>query len=218
MNLFTPILQSRPFWVAFFHSSINTYECPSLREPEGKVLRSYENFTLSFEFPERYSLCWNFDGGENPLLLFYFKEPEYVLKQERLGWKDCHSMSDVFRWEEFQSIITYLAATDHDRPSWMLILLFSPYVAVTPDCADAFFTMLCQNLQASGMFTEEEVRFITNNARSGWIRPNLRWVEDAKLGWLGEDEYVWSMRQRLMENKFDFALLKDFFCTLEKER
>ena len=216
MNIFSPVLLSREFWVAYLQSCVDATGCDSLDEPVWNVLRTAEEFTITFRFPQEYSLCLNFDGCENAVSLIHIELPICDLARERLGWLDCHSMSCVFRWDEFLKVITYLSANDPDRPAWIPFLLFQPFVGLTPNNVGEFQVMLRNNLESSEMFTEEEVQFIVEDAHR-CVRPALRWIEDDQLGWLAEGEHIGSMRQRSMEGKFNFALVSAFFRALEQD-
>jgi len=49
------------------------------------------------------------------------------------------------------------------------------------------------------------------------VRPELRWIEDERLGWLAEDTHIGSMRQRSTADKLTFALVNEFFSAIEAE-
>jgi hypothetical protein len=162
--------------------------------------------TVRLTFPSGYLLDLEIHPGEHCLRLLHYEFGEPIL----LGTMDCHQMSDLFRWEEFQAVTQRLK--DNDGPSWAHELLLSFYVAITEDCADQHSEVLQKDLLESMVFSAEEIEYIASYTRRAGTRRDFRWVESAELGWMADGSDAYSMRRK--DSDFNFKAFRGFLAAV----
>ena len=160
-------------------------------------------------FSDRYSLEIDIDGGHQLQLLDATSS-----QTMKLGWMDCHQMSDAFRLEELDDI----CGASTMSPRWQVRALLSHYVAPLPDNIDTLVSSFRGALQESELFSDQEASLFADYMRRV-VREQFRWNEDADLGWIGEiesaDKYPWlspyTLRTRGSDD-FDFSLFNAFLA------
>ena len=130
-TLWADFVRSRAFWVSYISAAVDFARCPSLLADSQALNREpYSGASLTFGFPDYHMLRLDISAGEHQL---DHLDDNYDGPQE-VGRMDCHQMSDLFRWDEFQAVTRHLAT--QCEPAWAVELLFSFYVAVIPEIAE----------------------------------------------------------------------------------
>jgi hypothetical protein len=188
-SLWDEIAHCRAFWVSDLCAGVDFGGCPSLRADEQSLLHEpIHSLTLRFDFPAHHQLILTTSGGVHDLKLYH----PNLERAFPVGRMDSHQMSDLFRWDEFQAVTRHLAADR--RPAWAVDLLLSFYVAVTEDYAEQHLTLLRRCLDASSVFSGEEVEHIIAYIRRVAVRHDFHWRADPELGWVAEGEDSYCMR------------------------
>jgi hypothetical protein len=197
--------------VSYVSAGVGFAGCPSLLA-DSRVLWGEPNcgVRLTFGFPHAHALELDISAGEHQL---EHLDDNYDSPQE-VGRMDCHQMSDLFRWDEFRAVTRHLAGSC--GPAWATELLFSFYVAVTPDIADEHAALLRRCLEASGVFTGPEIGHILAHTRRVAVRQDFRWIDTPGLGWVAEGQNAYSMRNTL-GGEFDFARFGRFLAALGQD-
>jgi hypothetical protein len=207
-TLWTDLVRSRAFWVSYVSAGVGFAGCPSLlADSQALSDEPYCGASVTFGFPDLHMLRLDISAGEHQLehLDDHYDSPQEV------GRMDCHQMSDLFRWDEFQAVTRHL--TKSCGLAWAVELLFSFYVAVTPDIADEHAALLRRCLEASEVFTGPEIEHILAHTRRVVVRQDFRWIETPGLGWVAEGRDAYSMRSNIGD-EFDFARFGRFLTAL----
>ncbi len=208
------LISSHAFWVSYVSAGVNYHGCPSL-QADAQQLRKGPNcaVTLTFAFPDAHALQMSISDGEHHL---EHLDDNYDRPQE-IGRMDSHRMNDLFRWEEFRSVTRQLAVSC--GPEWAVELLFSFYVAVTPDIVDEHAAMLQRCLELSKVFSGSEIEHILSSRR--WaMRQDFQWTHRSALGWVaGGNDAICSMRSTSVDadEEFEFARFGRFLAALDRE-
>lgn len=210
-TLWTEFVCSRAFWVGYVSAGVDFAGCSTLQH-DCRLLwtEPYCEVRLTFVFPGSQRLCLEISAlGEHRLkhLDEGYDHPQLI------GTMDSHQMSDLFRWDEFRALTSHLARSC--EPGWASELLFSFYVAVTPDIADEHATALRRSLEASKVFSAPEVEHILAYTRRVAVRQDFRWVDTPELGWVAEGRNAYCMRHR--GGSFDFARISRFLEVLSQD-
>src|SRR5262245_13869104 len=124
------LVGSRSFWLSYISAGVELTRCPSLHKDHLQLERWPScGVVLTFLLPDPYMFRLQVDVGEHRLELSSPDVDDFML----IGTMDCHQMSDVFRWGEFEAVIAGLK--ENAGPVWAHELLIGFYVAVTKDCA-----------------------------------------------------------------------------------
>jgi hypothetical protein len=187
-SLWEDVVHSRAFWVSYICAGVDFGGCPSLLADEQSLVHEpIRSLALRFTFPAHYHLLLTTSGGVHDLKLIHPLERAFPV-----GRMDSHQMSDLFRWDEFQAVTRYLASVG--GPAWAYELLLSFYIAVTRDCAEQHLALLHRCLDASSVFSREEVEHIIAYTRRVAVRHDFRWRADPELGWVAEGKDSYCMR------------------------
>lgn len=187
-SLWNEVVYSRAFWVSYICAGVDFGGCPSLRADEQSLVDDpISSLTLRLTFPAHHHLLLTTSNGVHDLKLIHPLERAFPV-----GRMDSHHMSDLFRWDEFEAVTRYLAGVG--RPAWAYELLLSFYIAVTEDCAQQHLALLRRCLDASSVFSGEEVEHIIAYTRRVAVRHDFRWRADPELGWVAEGEDAYCMR------------------------
>jgi hypothetical protein len=197
-TLWAEFVRSRAFWVSYVGAGVGFVGCPTLLA-HSRLLWGEPccGASLTFGFPDSHMLRLDISAGEHRL---EHLDAEHD-KPQLVGTMDCHQMSDLFRWDEFQAVTRYLARSC--EPAWAIELLFSFYVAVTPDIADEHAAVLRRSLEASEVFSGPEVEHILAYTCRVAVRQDFRWLDTPGLGWVAEGRNSYCMRHT--RGGFDFA-------------
>lgn len=209
-TLWSELTRSRAFWVGFVGCGVDFVGCPSLHSDQKMLWESpFCDVTVMFRITDAHWLRLEVSSGSHKLELV---SPGYV-EPQLLGTMDCHQMSDLFRWDEFQDLVRNLSKTHN--PTWALELLFSFYVAVTEDCAAEHAALLRRCLEESEIFSEREVDHIIAYTSRVAIRRDFQWIDTPTTGWSAEGGDADSMRSEGCG--FDFARFNRFLAALAND-
>jgi len=209
-SLWDEFVRSRAFWLNYVCAGVDFVGCPSLQADQRLLwTEPMCGAALMFNFPEDNLLRLEVSPGEHRLELLHpdYEEPQLV------GTMDCHQMSDLFRWDEFEAVMRHLARSS--GPTWAHELLISFYVAVTVDCADAHAAVLRRSLETSEIFSGPEVEHILRYTRRAAVRQDFRWLDTPGLGWVAEGRNAYCMRHT--RGGFDFARWSRFLAALAQD-
>jgi hypothetical protein len=210
-TLWAEFVRSRALWVGYISAGVDFAGCPTL-QADCRLLwaEPYCGVRLKFGFPGSHRLRLDISAlGEHRLehLDTDYDSPQLV------GTMDSHQMSDLFRWDEFRTVTQHLAKSC--GPVWAIELLFSFYVAVTPDIADEHAALLRRSLAASGVFTGPEVEHILAYTSRVAVRQDFRWIDTPGLGWVAEGRNAYCMRHT--RGRFDFVRFGRFLAALVQD-
>jgi hypothetical protein len=209
-SLWDEFVHSRAFWLGYVLAGVDFMDCPTLLA-DGELLCAEPSCgaSLTFTFPDSHWLRLDISPGEHQLE-HLDDDPNSV---QLVATMDCNELSDLFRWDEFQAVTRYLARSC--GPAWAAELLFSFYVAVTPDIAGDHAAVLRRSLEASGVFSGPEVDYILAHTRREAVRKDFRWIDTPGLGWVAEGRNAYSIR--CTRGRFDFARFGRFLAALASD-
>jgi len=205
-----PFLRDRIFWVRYLRLGVNFRGCDSLLADERKLSGTeFGGVRIEFPFPQEFGLTLTLSEYQHRLELIHPSLSEPAL----LGWMDFQQMSDVFRREEFETLIGCLATHNNSgREPWMNRILLGLYVAPLREYEEEYPSMLRDAVSASGLFTATEAAWVEAYTRTVTRRDfQWRW---GKRGWMAFGEDAYSLRSR-GNREFPFALLREFFGVIE---
>jgi hypothetical protein len=207
--LWDDLVRSRGFWLGYISAGVETARCPSLQADQPQLYQwPFCGVTLTFEVAESHMLRLEIDAGDHRLKLSHPDLDDMML----LGTMDCHQMSDLFRWDEYQALIQSLRK--NAGPRWAHELLFSFYVAVTEHCASQHAELLKRCLERSELFSVVEIEFILAYVRRFVVRKDFRWIDTPDLGWVAEGNDAYCVRHPRTE--FNFAAFRKFMTAVRK--
>lgn len=206
-SLWEELIRTRAFWLAYVSAGVEFTGCKTLAEDErASRVAPYSGARFIFPFPNSDMLMLDISEGHHSLELYR----PFPSKRLDIGRMDCHQMSDAFRWDEFQALMTCLAK--EVQPTWAIQLLFCFYVAVTEDIAGEYLALLEQCLGDSEIFSANEIQHILNYTRTVAIRKDFQWIKDSQRGWAAEGRDAYCMRH--VCGGFDFDTFNTFIAAV----
>jgi hypothetical protein len=140
-------------------------------------------------------------------------------KRLELGWYDPNFMNNIFRWDEYKTLVNYLSRqgeTNFDKKYFpTLLLLFTPVTA--SDKITETKNLVRKAVTEMEVFDFREIKKVVEQIHR--VSDTIIWVKDPKRGWVAKGDESYSLRYADPENKscasdFDFTFFRKFMKTV----
>jgi hypothetical protein len=138
-------------------------------------------------------------------------------RRQLLGWVDAHFHPDVFRWSEFQRIVSaaYALRESPLSEAAMYLLLFMYIGFSGADNLQVIARDMKRVLRSTGLFSAHEIDLF-----AAWLTApdnraaELTWMRDERRGWVVEGGY--SLRTLEPGYRFNFHAFQRFIQDYEE--
>jgi hypothetical protein len=214
------VLSCREFWLLYYELALD-WDSNAGREKWGmrphteQTIRALAELLNGREvcipLPRGYGLAVVFNGGAwHGLHLLHGR------KKTLLGWVDPHFHPDVFRWSEFQRIVTAATSLRESPLSQAAIyLLLFMYIGFSgADDLPSITHDLKRQLRDTGLYSAREINLFASWLSAADSRAaELTWVQQPQRGWVVEGGY--SLRTLEPGYTFDFKTFQRFIQDYE---